>query len=176
MNFKKLKIIMKKILLFIIHVLFQSRRVDVEVRQFAKSIKSKNILEIGSGRNPRKDYFDSTNKFTMSDISPVSRECRKIDVCKMKINNIYDLIICANVLDDIYDYQKAVGNIYKALTKHGQILLIVNGFYPLHDLPNDYWRFTEYSLEKIFSQFRKVEIKTIGLEYFPSYYILIAEK
>lgn len=167
---------MKKILLSIVHVLFQSRRVDYEVQKFAGGIKSKNILEIGSGKNPRRNYFDNTNSFTMSDIYPASRECIKLDVCKMKIKNIYDLIICVNVLDDIYDYQKAVGNIYKALTKHGQILLIVNGFYPLHDLPNDYWRFTEYSLQKIFSRFNKVEIKIIGLKYFPSYYILIAKK
>lgn len=167
---------MNKLLLALVHIVFQSRKIEVEILNFAKQIKNNNILEIGSGRNPRKDYFDYTNEFTMSDINPRSRDCRKLDVCKMEIQNAYDLIICVNVLDDIYDYEKAVNNIYRALKKHGQIFLIVNGFYPLHDIPSDYWRFTEYSLKKIFFLFRKVKIKRIGLKYFPSYYILVAEK
>ena len=94
----------------------------------------------------------------------------------MKIKDTYDLIICINVLDDIFNYQKAVNAMFKALKKGGQIFLVVNGFYPLHDLPNDYWRFTEYSLKRIFYQFSKIKIKIIGLKYFPSYYILIANK
>ncbi len=167
---------MKKILITLAHFLFQSRKIKTETINFAKQIYYKNILEIGSGKNPSKRYFNKTNKFMMSDANPVIANCRKIDICNLKIKDTYDLIICINVLDDIFNYQKAVNAMFKALKKHGQIFLIVNGFYPLHDLPNDYWRFTEYSLRKIFSKFKKVNIKKIGFNYFPFYYILIAKK
>lgn len=158
------------------HLFFQSWRVEKELKKFAQQIHRKNVLEIGSGKNPSKRFFDKNNKFIISDINPKIKNCKKIDVSKMRLKNKYDLIIAINVLDDVFQYQKAVDNIYNALKKDGQIFLVVNGFYPLHDLPNDYWRFTEASLRKIFSRFKEAEIKKIGIDRFPSYYILVAKK
>jgi len=167
---------MKKALIKLAHLFFQSWQVESELKNFAQQIHYKNILEIGSGNNPSERFFDKTNKFIMSDNEPKITNCMKIDVCKMRDKNKYDLIICINVLDDIFRYQKAVDNIFRALKNNGQIFLVVNGFYPLHDLPNDYWRFTDASLRKIFSKFKEVNIKKLGIKYFPSYYILIAKK
>lgn len=167
---------MNKLIKTIIHLIFQSKKVQSEIQKFAKNIHNKNILEIGSGSNPTQKYFDSTNIFTKSDLNPKNADCKKIDLTNLTTIHKYDLIICINVLDDIYDYQRAVNNIYNALKTGGTCYLIVNGFYPLHDIPNDYWRFTRYSLSKIFNKFKGVKISIIGLSQFPSYYIVKATK
>ena len=167
---------MKKILKFFVNLVYESRKVNIELKNFAKNIKNSNILEIGSGKNPCIQYFDKSNNFVMTDIHPMNFKTIKLDICNMKYKNIYDLIVCINVLDDVYDFKKTINNVYKAVKNNGQIYFVVNGLYPLHDLPNDYWRFTEYSLKKIFSSFNTVKIKTIGYKYFPFYYIIIAKK
>lgn len=168
--------IFKKIVQTIVHILFQSGKVRLSVREFAKKIKNQEILEIGAGKNSVKCFFDKSNKFFISDKNPQILGSLKIDVSKMKLKNRFNMIVCVNVLDDIFNYQKAVDNIFAALKKNGICYVVVNGFYPLHDLPNDYWRFTENSLKKIFTKFHEVNIKKIGFNYFPSYYIIIAKK
>jgi len=167
---------MNNLIKTIAHIAFQSSKVEKETKRFANRIKSKKILEIGSGNNSSIKFFDSSNEFTSSDLNPKSKECLKLDAAKMSFKNKYDLIISINVLDDIYDYQKAVDNIRTALKKNGKVFIVVNGFYPIHDIPYDYWRFTEFSLRKIFSKFKNIKIKYLGLKRFPSYYILEAEK
>ena len=153
----------------IIHLIFQSYKVRKEIRKFAQNIHGKNILEIGSGNNSSGKYFDNTNKFTESDIN-------EIDATKMQFKEEYDIIICVNVLDDIFEYQKAVDNIHNALKQKGYAFVVVPVFYPLHDIPNDYFRFTEFSLKKIFSKFSRVIIESIGIKRFPSYCIVNAVK
>lgn len=168
--------IFKKVIKVTVHLLFQSEKVHLSVREYAKKIQNQEILEIGAGKNSVKSLFDKTNKFFVSDKNPQIPGCLKIDVNKMKFQKRFNLIVCLNVLDDIFDYQKAVDNIFAALKKNGVCYIVVNGFYPLHDLPDDYWRFTENSLKVIFTKFRQVDIKKIGFNYFPSYYIVIAKK
>lgn len=168
--------IFKKVIKAVVHVFFQSGKVRLSIQKYAEKIKNQEILEIGAGKNSVKCFFDKSNKFVISDKNPQVSGSLKIDVSKMKFKNRFNLIVCVNVLDDIYDYQKAVDNIFAAVKKSGICYIVVNGFYPLHDLPDDYWRFTENSLKKIFAKFAKVDIKKIGFNYFPSYYIVIAKK
>lgn len=167
---------MKKITLAFIHFLFQSFRIDGEIKRFAKRIHNEKILEIGSGDNSSKRYFSKDNEFTESDICPSHKNVLKLDITKMKFREKYDIIIAIHVLDDVFDYQTAIKNVYNALKKGGRIFFVVPAFYPLHDIPRDYFRFTEFSLKRIFDDFRKVKIKYIGLRRFPLYYIIEAEK
>ena len=153
----------------IIHWIFQSYKVREKVKDFAKNINNKKILEIGSGQNPSGKYFDYTNSFKTSDIDT-------INAVNMDFKEEFDVIICINVLDDIFEVQKAIDNIYNALKENGQVFVIVPAFYPIHDIPNDYWRFTEFSLRKLFLRFNNIEVSIIGLKRFPSYYVLTGIK
>lgn len=158
------------------HLIFQSHLVTDRLKTFTKTIHHQDILEIGSGNHPASIYLDSTNHFTASDLHPQFKTCLRLNLEKMNFKNCYHLIICINVLDDIFNYQIAVDNLHRALKPGGQVFLVVNGLYPLHDLPYDYWRFTEFSLRKIFKKFKHVKIETLGLHHFPSYYVLVATK
>ena len=159
----------------IVHWIFQTYKIKREIKKFAKGFYNKKILEIGSGNNPSGKYFNSSNMFIASDIN-TKTGLKVVDATTMSFREDYDIIMCINVLDDIFEYQKAVDNMYDALKDNGQVFVIVPVFYPLHDIPNDYFRFTEFSLKKIFSKFRELKINTIGLKRFPSCYVLEGRK
>ena len=94
----------------------------------------------------------------------------------MDYQNKFDIILCISVLEHIFDFHKAINNIYQALIFGGVVVITVPVFYPLHDEPNDYWRFTEYSLRKLLKKFSQVKIKHHGIRQFPFAYYIEAYK
>ena len=68
------------------------------------------------------------------------------------------------------------GTLHTALKENGIGIIFVPGFYPLHDEPDDYWRFTEHSLKKLLKDFRKIKIKHSGLRQYPFAYYVEAYK
>lgn len=168
--------IKSKLLRWAIHILIPARKSQHNnLKLFSKNIFNKKILEIGSGDISVDHFFDGSNIFIKSDINP-SYGHKIIDVTKMNVKNEYDIIICLNVIEHIFEYKKAIKNMYNALRENGMLFLCVPCFYPLHDEPNDYWRFTEYSLKKLFSDFSHVTIKKTGLHAFPINYTVKCKK
>jgi SAM-dependent methyltransferase len=153
-----------------------------KVSEFAGGIKNKKILELGSGPKVKNEYyystkhlFHKTNDFLQSDIvkdfgHPI------VDVTKMKFINEFDAIMCLNVLEHVYEYQRAVQNLYRALKQGGTLVIAVPYAYPLHDEPGDYWRFSEHALRKILSDFKNVDISYKGKREFPFGYYVEAKK
>jgi len=152
------------------------------IKEFATKIKNKKILELGSGKKYKnkyyysaKQFFHDSNKFIQSDITKEYGH-KIIDATKMKYKNKYDIILCMNVLEHIYDYNKAIENIHNALKPNGTAIISVPVFYPFHDEPHDYWRFTEHSLKIILKKFTKIKIKHSGLKQCPFAYYIEAKK
>ncbi|MCA9331810.1 class I SAM-dependent methyltransferase [Candidatus Saccharibacteria bacterium] len=153
-----------------------------KVRDFATDKRKKKILEVGSGikRNgyyyySMKRFFDESNTFLQTDVNKDFGHT-VLDVTKMKYRDEFDIILCLNVLEHVYDFQKAVDNIYKSLKKNGIAVIAVPTFYPLHDEPGDYWRFTEHALRKILGDFRKVKLEYKGIRQYPYTYYIEARK
>ena len=174
---------MNSIFITLAHFIFRIRSFgNNSIKQFAKRIKNKKILELGSGKKLRgkyhysaKQFFDITNEFTQSDI--IKEYGHKIvDVNHMKYQCEYDFVICMNVLEHVFDFHNAISNIYAALKENGIAIIFVPVVYPLHDEPNDFWRFTEHSLKIILKNFRKITIKHSGLLQFPFAYYIEAYK
>ena len=152
------------------------------VKRFARNIHGRKILELGSGKFENGKYsfsdtvfFDKSNKIVMSDINPGFGHV-VIDVTKMSFKGEFDVILCLNVLEHVYDYQTAVDNIHRALKKGGFALFLTPAFYPLHDEPHDYWRFTEHSLRRILKGFKITKLAHCGIRRYPSAYFIIAQK
>jgi len=173
----------KSIFRLLSHIIFQP---DIAKRKFLKKycskIRDKRILEIGSGKKIRgkliysvAEYFEkNSNEVIISDINPKFGH-KLIDITK-KIPKRFDIIICFNILEHVFEFQKGVKNLYKALNKEGKLMVLVPAFYPLHDEPHDYWRFTEHSLRKLFSMFGEINIDYYGKREFPFFYFVIAIK
>lgn len=165
------------------HAVFQPGMAQKKfLLKHCSGISNKKILEIGSGKDVKggfvysvAEYFKkNNNEVTLSDINPEFGH-RIIDITKSCPKG-FEVIICFSVLEHVFDFQSAISNMYKALGKNGQLLVLVPAFYPLHDEPRDYWRFTEHSLNKLFSSFRNVKIDYYGKREFPFFYFVLATK
>ena len=161
-----------------------TRKKAREISKIAK--KGCKILEIGSGgKNEKgkyyfssKDYFkDSDVDFIMSDVDPNFGH-KILDIVQFNEENIYDHILCFNVLEHIYDWEKGFLNMYRALRENGCLHIIVPVFYPIHYSPNDYFRFTSQAFEE-FCRRNNMKIDNIerrGFETYPFAYYLRIKK
>jgi 2-polyprenyl-3-methyl-5-hydroxy-6-metoxy-1,4-benzoquinol methylase len=149
------------------------------IRSFAKGVSGKKILELGSGKAEEgfsvKRFFDGSNEFVQSDVIG-EYGYKVVDVTKMDYRGEFDIIVCMNVLEHVFDFKDAISNIYNALKPAGTAIISVPAFYPLHDEPNDYWRFTEHSLRKLLGKFSSVKIKHHGVRQYPFAYFVEAKK
>lgn len=169
----------KKIARPLVHTVTDIRKYQYrQVKKFAKGIENKDILELGSGKAVRGKYtystkhlFSETNNFFQTDINE-SFGHPVVDVTTMKYRSKYDVVMCLNVLEHVYEFQLAVQNIHKALKKGGTAVIAVPVIYPLHDEPGDFWRFTEHSLKRMLHNFSEVRIIHNGKREFPfTYYV-----
>ena len=170
---------MKSFFRTIAHLIFRTGQFNLSnVKKFACGVHNSRILELGSGRSYKqrhpyslKHLFDPSNEFIRSDIL---REYghRIVDVTKRGDmgREKYDVILCTNVLEHVYDFNGAVSNIHAALKRGGTAIIFVPAFYPLHDEPGDYWRFTEHSLRRLLKNFGIVRLRHLGLRRYPFAY------
>ena len=66
-------------------------------------------------------------------------------------NNNYDSAICLEVLEHIPDRYKALKEINRVLKQNGILILSVPHLSRLHEIPNDYYRYTKYGLQVLFN-------------------------
>ena len=59
-------------------------------------------------------------------------------------NNCFEAIICCEVLEHIYDQEKAVREIFRVLKPGGSVFLTVPMIYPIHGDPDDFNRHTDH--------------------------------
>jgi 2-polyprenyl-3-methyl-5-hydroxy-6-metoxy-1,4-benzoquinol methylase len=135
------------------HALIGNRRwMHRNVRRWARGLRGRRILELGSGRQDLgkerysvRGFFDPSNEFVQSDVDPRFGHAI-VDATSMEFRGEFDVILCLNVLEHVYDYQTALDRIHMALRPGGMMILQVPAFFPLHDEPHDFWRFTEHAL------------------------------
>ena len=94
----------------------------------------------------------------------------------MEVDSEYDLILCLNVLEHIYETELVVNNLRRALKEGGRLVVAVPFAFPLHDEPHDYFRFTKYALSRMMEDFTKVEVETHGPKKMPFGHFVVAEK
>jgi ubiquinone/menaquinone biosynthesis C-methylase UbiE len=131
----------------------------LRVRQFTRSIaqdiatkttNGQTVLEIGSGWVDKtgrfyfssKEYFENRGVHFIQSDRKAEYGHRVVDIATLSEQNAYDHILCFHVLDDVYEWEQALLNLYRAL-KPGGLLHIVSPAYTLLDEPADLFRFTE---------------------------------
>jgi SAM-dependent methyltransferase len=165
------------------HLLFGSRRwLTRNVAVVAETVHGGKIIELGSGRvdfgpdaYSLRSLFDASNEFIQSDVVAEYGH-RIVDATTMEFDEEFDVILCANVLEHVYDWPAAVDRIHRALKPGGRVVVNVPFLFPYHDEPHDLWRFTEYGLRSMFARFTAVEVKHRGYRRMPFSLILVATK
>lgn len=67
-----------------------------------------------------------------------------------------DAIVCTEVFEHLLDPPAAAAEICRVLKPGGRLVLTTRFCFPLHDRPADYWRFTSYTLERLFAPLQPV--------------------
>ena len=122
------------------------------------------ILDIGSGNSSYNRFFP--NRIAV-DIDPD----RKPDVIGDAHNLPFgdgeiDAILSTDVFEHLKNPVKAVSEMKRVLRSGGKIIFATRFIFPIHDSPNDFWRFTKYGLKELFKDFEIVELEpeTVNFE------------
>ena len=138
--------------------------VNRELKKISRELSKGRMLEIGAGRESYKKYFPRLEVLS-TDIRPYPGIDETADVtCLKYADNTFDYVLCINVLEHIGEPEKAVGEIHRVLKPRGKAFIAVPFMFPIHDPPHDYWRFTEFSLRKIFEKYSDVLVKPLALQ------------
>ena len=115
------------------------------LRAFLKEqATEKSTLDIGSGRTDYSEWFPnrvgidlacgkSTNLLSDAHQLPFS-------------DGSFDTILCTEVLEHLKEPKAAITEMKRVLKKEGKVVLTTCFVYPLHESPNDYFRFTKFVL------------------------------
>ncbi len=109
-------------------------------------------LDVGCGNSRYVEYFPNRIGFDV-------QKNRGVDVVgdvhNMPFDNeSFDAILCTEVLEHLKNPQKAILEMRRVLKDGGKLILTTRFIFPLHDVPNDYWRFTKYGLKELFKDWR----------------------
>lgn len=86
----------------------------------------------------------------------------------------YDAVICLNVLEHVFNFQNVINESFRILKPGGKFIGATPFLFNIHGSPDDYFRYTESALKKIFKDagFRDIEIKELGYGLFSVLYQL----
>jgi len=138
---------------------FTTKKERVRLDAFITSFQtSERVLDLGCGKSRYTPYFP--NRIGVD-------RARKIgvdvvgDALHLPLKTAsFSLIISTEMLEHVRDPQKAIDEMQRLLKPGGKVVLTTRFTYPIHEAPDDYYRFTRYGLSHLFRNWRDVEIKT----------------
>ena len=80
------------------------------------------------------------------------------------LDDTYDSVLCFNLLEHIYGHRQLLTETWRVLIPGGRLIGYVPFLVKFHPDPDDFFRYTEQGLEKLFAEtgFSRSEIKFIG--------------
>ena len=95
---------------------------------------------------------------------------------EIQIEEKYDLVLCTNVLEHVYDTNLAIKNLKYLMKEKGHLVISVP-FSFIHFMMNQKTiGDLQSTLSQLFSDFKILSLKRTGIRQFPIQYILLLEK
>ncbi len=130
------------------------RNLDEFLKRHATNEK---ILDIGSGNSSYSRFFP--NRIAV-DIDPARKPNIIGDAHNLPFKDgEADAILSTDVFEHLKDPVKAVSEMKRVLKKGGKVIFATRFIFPIHDSPNDFWRFTKYGLKELFRDFEILELE-----------------
>ena len=122
------------------------------IRQHARG----RFIDLGCGSAPfwievnkQVERYDGVDLWPRSDKVTFAGD---VQTLTMVPDSTYDSAICIEVLEHVPEPGRALATISRILKPGGVVVITVPHLSRLHDLPHDYYRFTEYGLRYLLSQ------------------------
>lgn len=118
------------------------------------------VLEIGGNRIKNNHSYEDIfpNRHTL-DIDPARKPDTVGDAHNLPFeDNSFNNILCTEVLEHLHTPEVAIAEMKRVLKPAGSLILTTRFVYPIHDAPNDYYRFTEYGLKYLFRDWEIIEL------------------
>lgn len=140
------------------------------------------ILDLASGTK-RPSYYrflqvDKKSEITSVDISDERKPDIKADLEKPFPfqDKGFDYVFCFNLLEHIFNYRNLISESCRVLKENGKLIGTVPFLGSVHGDPDDYFRYTESTLEKLFQEagFSETKIEALGYGPFVVGYYMVA--
>ena len=91
-------------------------------------------------------------------------------------NESIGTILMLDTIEHVAPLQKAMNEIYRVLKPEGWLIMSSVMDFPVHDYPEDYWRFTPKGFEYLLENFKFKKVFFQGPSFFPHTVVGIAKK
>ena len=105
-------------------------------------------LEIGAAGEQYPDLYERGVRLN---IAPVDADVHADAHALPFADASFDNVVAIETLEHLRDPQRAIREITRVLRAGGRVLVTTRFCYPVHDAPHDYFRFTRFGLEELFS-------------------------
>ena len=78
------------------------------------------------------------------------------------LDDVADLVLCTEVLEHTKDPAFVIKELYRIAKQGGIVILTTPFVWPVHEAPNDYYRFTNFGLVHLLHQAGFKESKVVG--------------
>lgn len=128
------------------------KRLEVFLERYATP---KRVLDIGSGGSSYGRFFP--NRLSV-DIDPARKPDIVGDAHNLPFKDgKFEVILCTEMLEHTKDPFQVERELRRVMSPGGILILSTRFVFPLHDAPNDYWRFTKYGLKQLFREWDMIE-------------------
>jgi SAM-dependent methyltransferase len=147
------------------------------------AIHSGRLLDIApqvhEGARP---FFSSSIIVETFDIDPATHSTYTGDICQRNdflVDQSFDYVVCTEVLEHTLQPFNAVNEMWRLLKPGGKLFVSTPFNFRIHGPLPDCWRFTEYGLRALLTNFRIIELQglaTSDRDLMPIHYTVVAEK
>ncbi len=130
------------------------QKLDLFIRKYQSR---KLTLDIGCSNSPYAKYFPNRvglDIHTGQGVDIVA-DAHQLPFKDEKFDNV----LCTEVLEHLHSPHLAISEMKRVLKLGGKLILSTRFIFPLHDVPNDYYRYTKYGLKYLFKDWQIIELK-----------------
>lgn len=118
------------------------------------------VLDVGS-KDARYKQYVQHNKYTTLDCEPSYNTDIVSKIEDYDGKEVYDLVLCNQVLEHVKNPQLAIDSIHRALKKGGTAIISVPWIFPTHS-DADYHRFNYHTIHLLFKDWTSFKITPYG--------------
>lgn len=119
----------------------------------ASSFAKGRLLDIGCGNKPYEKMFDGKiSEYVGCDIVQSSNQRAEIICPATQIpadDATFDTVLCTQVIEHVADHRALLHEAFRLLRSDGVLILSGPMYWPLHEEPYDFFRFTQYGFRTL---------------------------